>query len=109
MSRSVCNDLSNPQITLIVVIKGINAKSEILMRKRKVEGTGRGKERKRTRKKKSALVSHFLGQRSLLFSFPLDSDSLNPVQVLPTGCEETTRKACLLTSDQSKEVTQETE
>ena len=34
-----------------IVIKGINAKSEILMRKRKVEGRGRGKERKRMRKK----------------------------------------------------------
>ena len=33
------------------VFKGINAKSDILMRKRKVEGRGRGKERKRMRKK----------------------------------------------------------
>ena len=36
---------------LDVLLKGINAKSEILKRKRKVEGKGRGKERKRKRKK----------------------------------------------------------
>ena len=35
-----------------IVMKGINAKSEILKRKRKVEGRGRGKERKRKRKRK---------------------------------------------------------
>ena len=34
-----------------IVIKGINAKSEILKRKRKVEGRGRGRERKRKGKK----------------------------------------------------------
>ena len=34
-----------------VLLKGINAKSEILKRKRKVEGRGRGRERKRKGKK----------------------------------------------------------
>ena len=48
-----------------IVIKGINAKSEILKRKRKVEGKGRGKERKRKRKKEEGKGGREIGSEAL--------------------------------------------
>ena len=47
-----------------IVIKGINAKSEILKRKRKVEGRGRGKERKRKRKKEEGKGGREIGSEA---------------------------------------------
>ena len=48
-----------------IVIKGIYAKSEILKRKRKVEGKGRGKERKRKRKKEERKGGREIGSEAL--------------------------------------------